>query len=165
MSCPDLVDIVRTGTKRVDPAVLAHLRTCRSCRLDWQILQGAQVLSDPEGNAQAPGEDPLSLSRLNRQAMTRIRLMARLSGEPASWRQLCLTGLLIAFGVLSFLVLNGNMVSGIPFGGRAIYAIAAGIAGILYLRVRDARRRRSFIADPDPSRADPASGAEIRGRW
>ena len=98
MSCPDLIDIVRTSTGKVDPAVLAHLRECRSCRLDWQILQGARVLSDPEVNAQEPGEDPLNLSRLNRQAMTRIRLMARLSRDPVKWRQLWLTGLLITFG-------------------------------------------------------------------
>ena len=134
MRCPDLVDIVRSGTTP-DPSVLEHIRRCPSCLLDWQIQQGMRYLRHADKNATQPGSN--RLEDLNRQVMAQIPLVPRQTDGTISWGQLWLSGLFISLGVFMFLTMNGDAASAISFGGAAMYAVASGIICVLYCWRRD----------------------------
>lgn len=135
MRCPDLVDIVRSGTTP-DPPVLEHIRRCPSCLLDWQIQQGMRYLRHADRNAAPLGSD--HLEDLNRQVMAQIPLVPPPTDGTISWGQLWLSGLFITLGVFMFLTMNGDAPSAISLGGAAMYAVASGIICVLYCWRRDA---------------------------
>ena len=126
MICPDLSALARAGTPRGDPAVEEHLHSCDSCWLDWQIQQGARCLAISGGKAPHDPRD------LNEQVLTRIALIASQSEGPSGWKQLALSGLLIAVSVLIFLATRMEFTGALPFGQVVIVAIVSGIAGGYY---------------------------------
>lgn len=70
-----------------DPEVVAHLRKCDSCLLDWQIQLGARYLSDPGIDATA-SVDP------DERIIARATAIMRHSERRPGWRHLVLAGLL-----------------------------------------------------------------------
>lgn len=130
MSCPDLSALARAGTPQADPEVTEHLRTCRSCWLDWQIQQGARYLDDP---LLAPTDDA------DERVVARATLIQRLADRPAGWRHLAASGLLVATAVLVFLLAPLDRAVAIALEDAALYALVAGVLATLYFRSQDER--------------------------
>ena len=128
MKCPDLSALARAGTPRADPAVKEHLRTCRTCWLDWQIQQGARYLDDPLVTHTGDGDD---------RVVARATLIQRLADRPAGWRHLAASGLLVATAVLVFLLAPLDRTAAVTLEDAALYALVAGILATLYFRTQD----------------------------
>ena len=143
MSCPDLSALARAGTPRADPMVVEHIRSCRSCWLDWQIQQGARYLHDPRIKATGDLDDRI---------IARAALAVRHSERPASWRLLAVAGLLVATAILYFLLVRPQVADPIPVVGAALSALASGVAAALYFRRRDEKECAPFTKDSSAER-------------
>lgn len=132
MSCPDLSALARVGTRRADPSVVEHLRTCDSCWMDWQIQQGARLFHHSS-------EDRHGVLHPNASVMAEISFAEQLVDDapPAAWNYLAVSGLLIAAAALTFFLTPMNSMDGIPIGHAIAYAAASGIAGAVYCWRRD----------------------------
>ena len=128
MSCPDLSALARAGAPHADPAVLEHLRTCDSCRLDWQIQQGTRYLLDPEIKTHAFGD-------LDDRIIARATAIMRQSEGLPGWGHLAGSGLLVALAAVAVTwwtpVNAGGTVSVTHVG---LYALVGAVAAALYLR-------------------------------
>lgn len=127
MSCPDLSALSRAGAPHADPAVAEHLRTCDSCRLDWQIQQGTRYLLDPEIKTNAFGD-------LDERIIARATAIMRHSEQLPGWRHLAASGLLVALAAVAvtwWTPANAGAVSVTQVG---LYALAGAVAAALYLR-------------------------------
>lgn len=126
MTCPDLSALARAGGPHADPAVAEHLKTCDSCRLDWQIQQGTRYLLDPD-------IDTSSSADLDERIIARATAIMRQSERLPGWGHLVASGLLVALAaaaVLWWAPVN----AGVPVTGVALYALAAAVATVVYLR-------------------------------
>lgn len=140
MTCPDLSALARAGAPHSDPAVAEHLKTCESCRLDWQIQQGTRYLLDPEIDTSATAD-------LDERIVARATAIMRQSEQLPGWGHLIGSGLVVALAaaaVLWWAPVN----AGVPVTGVALYALAAAVATVVYLR-----------------RIDEAECYGGRGRW
>ena len=135
MPCPDLPALGRVGTPQADPEVLAHLWTCRSCWLDWQIQQGARYLLNPEINATDDQDE---------RVISRAMLITRHAERPAGWRNLTVFGLLVAMAVFVILSVPVGTVGAIPAAHAAVFALAGGVGAALYFKRRDEQKWADF---------------------
>ena len=155
MSCPDLSALARVGTPRADPAVAEHLRTCDSCRLDWQIQQGTRYLLDPDIKTSAS-------AGLNERIIARATAIMRHSERRPGWRHLFGSGLLVALAavaVTQWAPVNAGV--DLPVTHVALFALVGAVAAVLYLMRMDEteysgrhRRRDEETADPMASRRE-----------
>ena len=128
MSCPDLSALARVGTPHADPAVVEHLGTCDSCRLDWQIQQGTRYLLDPEIKTSAS-------AGLDERIIARATAILRHSEQLPGWGHLAGSGLLVALAAVAVMwwapVNAGVMV---PVTHVGLFALVGAVAAVLYLR-------------------------------
>ena len=138
MTCPDSIALARAGTQDADPAVVAHLKNCPSCWLDWQIQQGARYALHPD--AQVP-------PYLNERAIARIEREARELEESTRWWDLPILGALTAIAIFAFFLASEDAGIAVPLVPAAVHAIAAGVVAALYTRYREIRESRGALAE------------------
>ena len=140
MTCPDLSALARAGAPHSDPAVAEHLKTCESCRLDWQIQQGTRYLLDPDIDTSASAD-------LDERIVARATAIMRQSEPLPGWGHLVGSGLVVALAAVA-VMLWAPVNAGVSVAGVALYALAAALATVVYLR-----------------RIDEAECYGGRGRW
>lgn len=129
MNCPDLATLSRAGAPHADPAVAEHLRTCDSCRLDWQIQQGTRYLLDPEIETGASAS-------LDERIIARATAIARQSEQRPGWGHLAGSGLLAALAAVAVTwALNEG--AAVPYARLGLYGLVVAVATVLYLRRKD----------------------------
>ena len=131
MSCPDLSALARVGTPHADPAVVEHLGTCDSCRLDWQIQQGTRYLLDPEIKTSAS-------AGLDERIIARATAIMRHSERRPGWGHLFGSGLLVALAAVAvtrWAPVNAGV--DLPVTHVALFALVGAVAAVLYLRRTD----------------------------
>ena len=128
MTCPDLSTLARAGAPHLDPAVAEHLKTCESCRLDWQIQQGTRYLLDPDIETGASA-DP------DERIIARATAIMRQTEQPSGWGHLVGSGLLVALAVAA-VVWWAPVGAGVTasFTQVVLFALAGVAAVALYLR-------------------------------
>ena len=136
MSCPDL-SAARVGTTEADPEVVAHLKKCDSCLLDWQIQLGTRDLSDPQIDATAPVD-------MDERIIARASAIARHSERLPGWRHLAVAGMLAASAAFAFAWMSMDAGVIAPVTDAVLYAIAGAVATVLYLRRLDQRECSGF---------------------
>ncbi|MDE2876640.1 MAG: hypothetical protein OXU69_06185 [Gemmatimonadota bacterium] len=127
MSCPDLSALARAGGPHADPAVVEHLRTCASCRLDWQIQQGTRYLLDPEIMTRAFGD-------LDDRIIARATAIMRQSERLPGWGHLARSGLLVALAAVAVTWAPVNAGVTLSVTQVGLYALVGAVATVLYLR-------------------------------
>lgn len=128
MSCPDLSALARAGAPHADPAVAEHLRTCDSCRLDWQIQQGTRYLLDPDIKTSASAD-------LDEKIIARATAIMRHSEQLPGWGHLVTSGLLVvlaAVAVTWWAPVNAGVM--VPVTRVGLFALVGAVAAVLYLR-------------------------------
>ena len=131
MACPDMAEIARVRSLDSDSATVAHLKRCKSCWLDWQIVHGARQALDP------PEEVP---QYLNVRVMAEITRRAQQLEKKAAWWELAISGALVAVATFAnfFLWPSGPVApSIIP---SMVCAIVGGVSATLFFRKQDERR-------------------------
>ncbi len=120
-----------------DPEVIAHLKKCDSCLLDWQIQLGARYLSDPGIDATA-SVDP------DERIIARATAIMRHSERRPGWRHQALAGLLAALAAFAFVwtSVGGGVTAAVT--GAALYALAGAVATVCYLRWLDRKESAGF---------------------
>ena len=127
MNCPDLSALSRAGAPHADPAVAEHLRTCDSCRLDWQIQQGTRYLLDPEIETSATVD-------LDERIVARATAIMRHTEQLPGWRHLAGSGLLVALAAIAVTLAPVNVGATVPVTHVGLYALVGAVATVLYLR-------------------------------
>ena len=127
VSCPDLSALARAGAPHADPAVAEHLRTCDSCRLDWQIQQGTRYLLDPEIKTSASAD-------LDERIIARATAIMRHSERLPGWGHLFGSGLLAALAAVAITWAPVNAGAMVPVTHVGLYALVGAVAAVLYLR-------------------------------
>ena len=127
MSCPDLSALSRAGAPHADPAVVEHLRTCDSCRLDWQIQQGTRYLLDPQIETSAS-------AGLDARIIARATAIMRHSEHLPGWGHLAGSGLLVALAAVAVTWAPVNAGVAVPVTHVVLYALVGAVATVLYLR-------------------------------
>ena len=137
MSCPDLSALARVGTTEADPEVVAHLKKCDSCLLDWQIQLGTRYLSDPQIDARESVD-------LDQRIIARATAIMRHSERLPGWRYVAVTGTLAASAAFAFVwaSMDGGVTA--PVTDAALYALAGAFATIVYLRRLDRKECSGF---------------------
>lgn len=127
MSCPDLSELARAGRPHADPAVAEHLKTCESCRLDWQIQQGTRYLLDPDIKTSASAD-------LDERIIARATAIMRHSEQLPGWRHLAGSALLVALAAVAVTWAPVNAGIAVPVGQVGLFALVGAVAAVLYLR-------------------------------
>ncbi len=127
MSCPDLSTLARAGPPHSDPAVIEHIRTCESCRLDWQIQQGTRYLLDPQIDTSAS-------AGLDERIVARATAIMRHTERRPGWGHLVGSGLLVALAAVAFMWAGAGAGVMAPVARVGLLALVAGVATVLYLR-------------------------------
>ena len=127
MSCPDLSALSRAGAPHADPAVAEHLRTCDSCRLDWQIQQGTRYLLDPDIRTNASAD-------LDERIIARATAILRQSEQRPGWRHHAASGLLVGLAAIAVTWAPVNAGAMVPVIHLGLYALVGAAATVLYLR-------------------------------
>ena len=127
MSCPDLSTLARAGAPHADPAVVEHLRTCDSCRLDWQIQQGTRYLLDPQIGTSASAS-------LDERIIARATAIMRHSERLPGWGHLFGSGLLAALAAVAITWAPVNAGVMVPVTHVVLFALVGAVAAVLYLR-------------------------------
>ena len=127
MSCPDLSALARAGAPHADPAVAEHLRTCDSCRLDWQIQQGTRYLLDPDIKTNTS-------AGLDERIIARATAIMRHSEQLPGWGHLAGSGLLVALAAVAVNWAPVNADVTVPVTHVGLYALVGAVATVLYLR-------------------------------
>ena len=128
MTCPDPIVFLRATSLEADPELVAHLKSCPSCQLDWQIQQAVGYALSPEREL-PPG--------LNERALARIERKARQEDEVRRWWDFPIQGALVATTIFAASVAGGGDFTTMPVGPAAIWAVLAGTGAAFYTRYRD----------------------------
>lgn len=137
MNCPSLSELARVGSTEADPEVVAHLKTCDSCFLDWQIQLGTRYLSDPQIDAVGSGD-------LDERIVARATAIMRHSEGIPGWRHLAVAGLMAAAAAFAFVWMSMGGGVTVSVTDAATYALAGAIATACYLRWLDQRECSGF---------------------
>lgn len=152
MSCPDLSTLSRAGAPHADPAVVEHLRTCESCRLDWQIQQGTRYLLDPRIETSTSAD-------LDKRIIARATAIMRQSEQRPGWWHLAGSGLLVALAAIAvtWAPVNAGVMLSVTHVG--LYALVGAVATVLYLRRIDEVECISILHQPDEETVDKAASS------
>ncbi len=131
MACPDTAEIARVRSLDGDSATVAHLKQCKSCWLDWQIVHGARYALDP------PGEVP---PYLNARVMAEVTRRARQLERKAAWWELAISGALVAVATFAYLFLWPSGPVAPSMVPSSVCAIIGGVLATLFFRRQDGRR-------------------------
>lgn len=131
MNCPSLTDLARVGTPRADLAVVEHVQTCESCRLDWEIQLTTRYMLETDS------DEAGDLRDVNERVMARITAIARQSDGPTRWSELVLSGLLVAVAVAAFLMTSTDTAVPIQVDHVALLAVGGGIGYALWCWKKD----------------------------
>ena len=151
MSCPDLSALARVGTPHADPAVVEHLGTCDSCRLDWQIQQGTRYLLDPDIKTSAS-------AGLDERIIARATAIMRHFEQLPGWRHLFGSGLLVvvaAVAVTWWAPVNAGVM--VPITRVGLFALVGAVAVALYLRRIDEAECSGIHRQRDEETVDMAA--------
>lgn len=131
MACPDMGEIAQVRSLESDSATVEHLKHCKSCWLDWQIVHGTRYALDP------PGEVP---QYLNARVMAEITRRSRQLEKKAAWWELSISGVLVAVATFAYLVLWPGGPVGPSMVPSLVCAIIGGVSATLFFRKQDESR-------------------------
>lgn len=131
MACPDTAEIAQLRSLDGDSATVAHLKHCKSCWLDWQIVHGTRYALDP------PEEVP---QYLNARVMTEITRRAQRLEKKAAWWELAISGALVAVATFANLVLWSPGPVAPSIVSSSVCAVIGGVSATLFFRRQDERR-------------------------